>query len=599
MIHLRGFSDRLLRQLPRLRRPALQPQLTRQRDAGPVAVVEAIDRADPLSAGTAPCRLQHLQRVAMLTAEMQRDAEQRLGERERGGIAECFGDDEALLRIAERGLELTDPLVEDVHPAEQLELVRRIAEPFRDGKRPGQRAARGFAAAAREHQGQSERGLEMHLFCAAARGGIDRRQRPLGPPPAFGQQGHRQENGCRRGGERNADADIAGGAKAPVERGAHVVECREMDGALVGARHRRPFGAGLLQPSPVVGGVAGGEGRSVALDREQIGARRVEQAVAHHGADRPRRDHRFGDEAVDGVEQKRAVDLLVGHDLECGVDGEMAGENREPAQHQAFELGQQSVAPVQRGLQRLLPRRRGALTLPEQIETFVKQRCGLLQAIGLDPAGRELDRERHAVELAADARGDRGIGIVERDLGAASLCAFEEELECRIGPGDRGRQFGIIGRNAKRRQPVDLLALDAQRLSARGQDMDLRRGLKNLRCEWCCRRDHMLAIVQHQQHSLVVQMREQGRHRIVGLGRQSEHQQQRGDHEIGIAERGEINEVCGLSECREQIMRDRHRDGGLADAARADDRDEAGCDELVRYGGDRVGASDHPLQSVR
>ena len=151
----------------------------------------------------------------------------------------------------------------------------------------------------------------------------------------------------------------------------------------------------------------------------------------------------------------------------------------------------------------------------------------------------------------------------------------------RIGAGDRSRQFGIIGRNVERRQAVDLFAIDAQRLTARRQDVDLRRGLKDRRGEWCRRSDDMLAIVQDQQHPLVVQMRQQGRRRIVGLIGQSEHQQQRGDDEIGVAQCGKINEVCGLRKCRKQIMRNRDGNSGLADAAGAHDRDEAGCDELV------------------
>lgn len=254
--------------------------------------------------------------------------------------------------------------------------------------------------------------------------------------------------------------------------------------------------------------MAGGERGLVRLDLEQIGARRVEQTVAHHGADRSRRDHRLGDQAVDGIEQARAVDALVRHDFERGVDGEVTGEDGKPAQHEALGVGQEPVAPVQRRLQRLLPRRRGALALPEQIEAFVEQ-CGrLLQSVGLDPAGGELDRQRHAVELAADPGDDRGIGIVERDLRAAGHGTFEEELKRGIGlRGSRG-QPGIVRRNGERRQSVDLLALDAQGLAARGEDMDMRCGVKDFGCQRRCGGDDVLAIVEDQQHPLVAEMRE-------------------------------------------------------------------------------------------
>ncbi|MGY4299652.1 hypothetical protein ACVWXN_007747 [Bradyrhizobium sp. i1.4.4] len=278
---------------------------------------------------------------------------------------------------------------------------------------------------------------------------------------------------------------------------------------------------------------------------------------------------------------------------------EVTGEDGKPAQHEALGVGQEPVAPVQRRLQRLLPRRRGALALPEQIEAFVEQ-CGrLLQSVGLDPAGGELDRQRHAVELAADPCDDRGIDVIERDLRAAGHGTFEEELKRGIGlRGSRG-QPGIVRRNGERRQPVDLLALDTQGLAARGEDMDMGCGVKDFGCQRRRGGDDMLAIIQDQQHPLVAEMREQCRQRIVGLRRQAQHQQDRGDHEIGIAERGEVDEMRGIGESLEQVVRDRHRNGGLADAARADDRDEVRADELVGDGGDRIVAPDHPLQPVR
>ncbi|MGY4327937.1 hypothetical protein ACVWWG_002354 [Bradyrhizobium sp. LB7.2] len=167
----------------------------------PVAVIEAIDGADPFRARPVPGGLQHGQRVAMLAGQMQGDTQQRMGEGERGGIAECLGDREALLRIAERGVELSHPLVEDMHAAEQLELVRRVAARLGDRKAPAQGGTRRFAAAAREHQGQSERGLDVHFLGTAARGRIDCKQRPFRPAPAFDQQRHGEKDGSRRSSE--------------------------------------------------------------------------------------------------------------------------------------------------------------------------------------------------------------------------------------------------------------------------------------------------------------------------------------------------------------------------------------------------------------
>ena len=112
-------------------------------------------------------------------------------------------------------------------------------------------------------------------------------------------------------------------------------------------------------------------------------------------------------------------------------------------------------------------------------------------------------------------------------------------------------------------------------------------------------RDDVLAIVEDQQHPLVTEMRQQRGQGIVGLGRQTEHQQDRGDHEIGIAQRGKVDEMRGIGECFEQLVSDRHGDRGLADAAGPCNRDKARGEELVGDGGDRIVTPDHPLQPVR
>lgn len=73
VLHLRGLGDGLLRQLQRVRGPTLQPEFTRQRDAGPVAMIEAVNRADSFRARRLPGDFQHLHRVAMLAGQVERD----------------------------------------------------------------------------------------------------------------------------------------------------------------------------------------------------------------------------------------------------------------------------------------------------------------------------------------------------------------------------------------------------------------------------------------------------------------------------------------------------------------------------------------------
>ena len=79
-------------------------------------------------------------------------------------------------------------------------------------------------------------------------------------------------------------------------------------------------------------------------------------------------------------------------------------------------LGEQRVRPVDRGAQRLVALDRGAPTAGEQPEALVEQGGDLAGRHADDPRRGELDRERDAVEPAADL-GDRGTRCrVEREV---------------------------------------------------------------------------------------------------------------------------------------------------------------------------------------
>ena len=83
--------------------------------------------------------------------------------------------------------------------------------------------------------------------------------------------------------------------------------------------------------------------------------------------------------------------------------------------------------------------------------------------------------------------------------------------------GRRGEP-GIVRRTGERIQPVDVLAVDLQRLAAGRQDVDLGAAAKMLRGERRHRFDEMLAGVEDQQNPLVAQIGDQARasHRRTG-----------------------------------------------------------------------------------
>ena len=229
----------------------------------------------------------------------------------------------------------------------------------------------------------------------------------------------------------------------------------------------------------------------------------------------------------------------------------MSDEHREPAKHHALQFGEQPVAPVERGLQGLLARRRRARARPQQRQALVEKRGGLLQAVGLDASGRQLDRERHAVELSADARDDARFRIAEVETGAARRRALHEQLGGRKRLDSRRRELRVVRRTGKRIQPVDVLALDPESLAARRQDVDLRRGLR--RClrparrplrrdarryrgsaEFACRADRRSGSASHRRTDRQPQHGGDGRAPPVGIAQHAEIDEEHGAAKASI-----------------------------------------------------------------
>src|SRR5262249_10486092 len=122
-------------------------------------------------------------------------------------------------------------------------------------------------------------------------------------------------------------------------------------------------------------------------------------------------------------------------------------------------------------------------------------RC-LLQAIGLNSAGGQLDRQGHTVELTADARDDCRIRVVELQSSTTRHCTFHEQLDGGKHLRRRRRQGGLVEGAGQRRQFVDVLAFYPESLATRCQDVDLRCGLEQANSQGRRRLYEMLASIE-------------------------------------------------------------------------------------------------------
>ena len=85
-----------------------------------------------------------------------------------------------------------------------------------------------------------------------------------------------------------------------------------------------------------------------------------------------------------------------------GVHAPAASEYREPPKHGALGLGKQFVAPVDQGAQRLLARQCGAVAMREQAEAVAQALGDRLHRQRTYARSSQLDRQRNAVQAAAD-----------------------------------------------------------------------------------------------------------------------------------------------------------------------------------------------------
>jgi len=258
----------------------------------------------------------------------------------------------------------------------------------------------------------------------------------------------------------------------------------------------------------------------------------------------------------------------------------MPDEHGEPAQHDTFQFGEKLIAPIERRLQRFLPRRRAAVSQQEQSETLVKKGFGFPQTVGVDAPGGQLDRQRHAVKFAADTHNDRHFSFAYLQVSATRRRPFNKETrrwKCLRG---RAHDLRFLRRTGERIQSIDLLSLDLKNFSTCRQNVNLRRLGVNLRRQ--CRNgiDEMLASVENEQHSLAAEISDQGRCRVIRPNRQSHQRSDRRGHQTRIAQHAQVDDHDGVLERLDQVVPDSNSHGGFADATNPDDADEAGSHEM-------------------
>ncbi|MFY4695353.1 hypothetical protein [Burkholderia glumae] len=429
------------------------------------------------------------------------------------------------------------------------------------------------AGQVRQHRGERE--LEaQHVDRRDRSGGqrLERGQRLCGAPAAFLDLRVLQQRDHQRGGQLDAELRVAVGREGPIDGAARIGQRLPHAGGVV---HAGEAGGGRVaaEQRGEVARVACGErlrlaGRVQLFER--VGARGLGQAVACHRAVELHADerlrHQFADPVHHGAHRQLAV---AGHGAHR-FQRERAAERREPPQQRAALAIEQREAPVERGAQRLVARQRGAKTARQQREPVGQPLVDAVDAEADDARGGQLDRERNAVEAAADLADQPQFGraaALFMEAAAHRLHAREEQLHG--GALQDGRLVGVALRHVERLDGEHRLGGDAQRLAARHQDAQRRHGGEQAFHDARDLDDHVLGVVEQQQPRRAG--RRQQRAACGGGVRQPQADAGLdGRDDLGRAlHRGQLDQMHAAGHTGLDRARHGHRQGGLADAAGA------------------------------
>ena len=180
-------------------------------------------------------------------------------------------------------------------------------------------------------------------------------------------------------------------------------------------------------------------------------------------------------------------------------------------------LVEQVPAPVDHRAQRLVARQRRTAAAGEQPEPVVQAAGDLRRGHRAQAGGGQLDRQRHAVEPAADGEHRAEVGL-DGEAGPHGGAPVGQQAYGRIVEHFLDGDARVVVRERQRRHRPQRLPRDAERLAAGGEDAHARAVGQDAVGEPGARVDQVLAVVQHDQQPLVGQRGHEPPDR-VGAGR--------------------------------------------------------------------------------
>ena len=244
----------------------------------------------------------------------------------------------------------------------------------------------------------------------------------------------------------------------------------------------------------------------------------------------------------------------------------------------ALGIGEETEAPVDRRAERALALGSVAHAAGQRCKCPIKPRRELGRSEQSHSRSGQLECERQPVQPATDRGHVVCVRLVQDELGVAGSRAIEEHRDGAMAL-ERRRRGGSRGVGYRERvHGIEPLGGQACRFATGDQDRQVRARSKQLGDERRARRE-VLEVVQHQQQMAVAEETPECAHGWLGVPDRRLHRPpDRGGEIPRLSHRRQLHESRPIREVLGQAPGRLDRQARLADAARPDQRDEAGSE---------------------
>ncbi len=250
-------------------------------------------------------------------------------------------------------------------------------------------------------------------------------------------------------------------------------------------------------------------------------------------------------------------------------------EDRQQLKDGSLLLVEQLVAPLDRASEGALAGRQVTWSPAEELEAAPQPVSQLLGREQLQPRGRQLDRERQAVQACGDVRYRGGVLVGQDKARPRFAGALEEQADGLGRRGGLGRDLGRGDRGkGERGDGQEVLAADPERLSARHQNLELGAPLQQVRETLGCLHD-LFEVVEQEQHPLPLEpLRQHLERLLVARPPPADRPNDGFERRVRVPSRREVDEVDAVLETFDLVGRRLEGEASLPDPARAGQRQQ-------------------------